>query len=188
MFASFDNHHNQNTIFLTLLTIYWLFWDNNGFDYNALKGINPKFPMSQTSDPSTTKVKPKTFSMTQGRPPLQNPTISSTYNASSFKFALFKKPEALAIPDASRRSVFSFQAQQRTQAEGSSQNRLSAPLFLSDVQEPSKASVNILQNRDVGQGEAEGEHYHSFFSEYQSDDDYRRKNRSVIIVADLTKT
>ena len=161
--------------------------DNNGFDYNALRGINPKFSMSPTSDPSATKVKPKTFSMTQGRPLIQNPKISSTPNASSFKFALFKKPEALAIPDASRRSVFSFQAQQRTQAEVSSQNRLSAPLFLSDVQEPLKAPVNILQNRDVGQREAQGEHYHSFFAEHQSNDDYRRKNRRVIIVADLTK-
>ena len=65
MFASFDNHHNQNTIFLTLLNISWLFWDNNGFDYNTLRGINPKFSMSQTSDPSATKVQPKTFSMTQ---------------------------------------------------------------------------------------------------------------------------
>ena len=152
MFASFDNHHNQNTSFLTLVHIYWLFWDNNGFDYNALKGINPKFLMSQTSDLSATKVQPKTFSMTQGRPVIQNPKISSTHNASSFKFALFKKPEALAIPDASRRSVFSFEARQRTQAESSSQNRLSALLSLSDVQEPLKAPVNIMQDHDIGQG------------------------------------
>ncbi|EDQ98999.1 uncharacterized protein LACBIDRAFT_335465 [Laccaria bicolor S238N-H82] len=129
--------------------------ENNGFDYNALKGINPKFSMSQTSDPSTTKVKPKTFSMTQGKPLAQNPKISSTHNANSFKFALFKRPEALTIPDASRRSVFSFQA---PQAEGSSQSRLSAPLFLSDVQEALKAPVNILQDRDVGQGEAQASH------------------------------
>ncbi|EDQ99988.1 uncharacterized protein LACBIDRAFT_315008 [Laccaria bicolor S238N-H82] len=127
---------------------------NNGFDCNALRGINPKCSMSQTSDPSMTKVKPKTFSMTQGRPLTQKPKISSTRNANSFKFALFKNPKALAIPDASRQSVFSFQAQHRTQAEGSSQNRLSA-LFLSDVQKPSKAPGNILQARDVGQGEAQ---------------------------------
>ena len=124
--------------------------DNNGFDYNALRGINPKFSLSQTSDLSATKVKPKTFSMTQGRLLIQNPKMSSTHNANSFKFALFKKPEALAIPGASRRSGFSFQAQQRTQAESSSQNRLSAPLFLSDVQEVLKAPVNILQDRDFG--------------------------------------
>ena len=161
--------------------------DNNGFDYNALRGINPKFSMSQTPDPSTTKVKPKTFSMTQGRPLIQNPKISSTHNTNSFKFALFKKPEALAIPDASRRSLFSFQPQQRTQAEGSSQNRLSAPLFLSDIQEPLKAPVNIVQDHDVGQGEAQGEHCHSFFREYRSDDDHRRKKRRVITVADLTQ-
>ena len=157
--------------------ISWLFWDNNGFDYNALRGIKPKFSMSRTSDPSATKVKPKTFSMTHGRPVIQNSKISSTHNASSLKFAPSKKPEALAILDASRGSVFSFQAQQRTQAEGSSQNRLSAPLFLSDVQEPLKAPVNILQSRDVGQGEAQGEHYHSFFGEYWSDDDYRGLQR-----------
>jgi hypothetical protein len=161
--------------------------DNNGFDYNALRGINPKFSMSQTADPSTTKVKPKTFSMTQGRPLIQNPKISSTHNASSFKFALFKKPEALTIPDASRRSVFSFQAQQRTQAEGSSQNRLPAPLFLSDFQEPLKAPVNIVQDRDVGQGEAQGEHRLSFFRKYRSHDDYRREKRCVITVPDLTR-
>ncbi|EDQ99978.1 uncharacterized protein LACBIDRAFT_314981 [Laccaria bicolor S238N-H82] len=129
--------------------------ENNGFDYNALRGTNPRFSMSQTSDPSTTKVKPKTFSMTQGKPLTQNPEISSTHNANSFKFALFKNAEALAIPDASRRSVFSFQAQQRTQAESSFQSRLSAPLILSDVQEALKAPVNILQDRDVGQGEAQ---------------------------------
>ncbi|EDR04520.1 uncharacterized protein LACBIDRAFT_304259 [Laccaria bicolor S238N-H82] len=92
--------------------------------------------------------------MTQGKPLTQNPKISSTHNANSFKFALFKNAEALAIPDASRRSVFSFQAQQRTQAGSSSQTHISAPLFLSDVQE-SKAPVNILQARDVGQGEAQ---------------------------------
>ena len=186
MFASFDNHHNQSTSFLTFLHIYWLFCDNNGFDYNALKGINPKFRMSQTSDPSATKVQPKTFSMTQGRPLIQNPTISSTYNASSFKFAPFKKPEALAIPDASRGSVFSFQAQQRTQAESSSQNRLSAPLFLSDVQE-TLTLVNNLHDRHVGQEEAQGEHCHSLFREYRSDDDYRGENRHVITVAGLTQ-
>ena len=65
--------------------------DNDGFDYNTLRAINPKFSMSQTSDPSTTKVKPKTFSMTQGRPLIQNPRIGSTHNTSSFKFSLFKK-------------------------------------------------------------------------------------------------
>ncbi|EDR04517.1 uncharacterized protein LACBIDRAFT_304256 [Laccaria bicolor S238N-H82] len=92
--------------------------------------------------------------MTQGKPLTQNPKISSTHNANSFKFALFKNAEALAIPDASRQSVFSFQAPQRTQAESSSQSRLSA-LFLSDVHKPSKAPGNILQARDVGQGEAQ---------------------------------
>ena len=161
--------------------------DNNGSDCKPLGGINPKFLMAQTPDPSTIKVKPKTFSMTQGRPLIQNPKISSTHNASSFKFALFKKHEALAIPDASRRSVFSFQAQQRTQAEDSSQNRRSAPLFLSNVQEPLKAPVNILQDRDVGQGEAQGEQCHSFFREYRSDDDYRGKKRRVITVAGLAQ-
>ena len=156
--------------------------DNNGFDYNARRGINPKFV-----GPVSYKVKLKTFSMTQGRPLIQNPTISSTHNASSIKFAPFKKPEALAIPDASRRSVFSFQAQQRTQAEGSSQNRLSAPLFLSDVQKPLKAPVNILQDRNVGWGEAQGERCHSFFREYRYDDDYKGKKRHVITVAGLTQ-
>ena len=146
--------------------------DINGFDYNALRAFNPKFSMSQTRDPSTTKVKPKTFSMTQGGPLIQNPKISLTY----------KKPEALAIPDASRRSVSSFKAQQRTHAEGSCTNRLSAPLFLSDVQEPLKAPVNILQDRDVEQGEAQGEHCDSFFREYRSEDNYRGR---VITVAGL---
>ena len=56
--------------------------DNNGLDYNALRGINPKFSMLQTSDLSATKVKQKTFSMPQGRPLTQNPKISSTHNAS----------------------------------------------------------------------------------------------------------
>ena len=153
--------------------------DNNGFDYNALRGINPKFSLSQTSDLSATKVKPKTFSMTQGRLLIQNPKMSSTHNANSFKFALFKKPEALAIPGASRRSGFSFQAQQRTQAESSSQNRLSAPLFLSDVQEVLKAPVNILQDRDIGS-------IATLFREYRSDDDYRAKKRRVITIAVLT--
>jgi len=127
--------------------------DNNGFDYNALRRANPKFSTSQTPDPPATKAKPKTFSMTQGRPLIQNPKIGSTHNTSSFKVALFKKPEALVIPDASRRSVFSFQ-----------------------------------EDRDGGQGGERGEHCHHLFREYRSDDDYRRKERCVITIADLTQT
>ena len=53
-------------------------------------------------------------------------------------------------------------------------------IFCNDL----SGGVNILQDRDVRQGEAQGEHPHPFFREYRSDDDYRRKKKRAITVAD----